>query len=167
MPDARMPAASTEVALREPRPLVHPTTGEVLDLANAATDALAAALTDCRALEDDLRVYKRNVSDEVLRRMDHARTYTAHLPGLKLTGDGPLSPEYNGTVLWDALTALAREGALSNEAVLKAVKRETVYTPMKGGVKALLKVPDERVAAAVKAAEIPNHKQRAVRVSRS
>lgn len=164
-----MSEPSTDVAVPQPAEVVgylNPITGQLL-APDAPTDAIAEELEWVREQVADLQSYARALKHEVLGRMDHERTYTARLPRrLTLTGDGPRKPDYDGERLYAALVALVPD-VIGQSALDKAVKRETAYRPMKGGITALLKVDDERVAAAVKAAEVPNNKPRNVQVKRS
>lgn len=147
--------------------IVHPRTGEALALTEAPTDWLAQIIDTVKEREDELRSLKRTIADEILRRMDHERTYTAHLPGgLKLTGDGPRGDEYDGERLHAQLRVLVDEGVIGEIALRKAVETTTEYKVRANGVKALLKGSDERIVAAVKAAAKQNLKPRSVRVSR-
>ena len=155
-----------EIADRTPadKVIVHPATGESLNLRLTATDNLARALVEVRDLEDELRTFKRDISDEILVRMDHEATYTVGLPGgSKLRGDGPTTDDYDGAKLYDGLRPLLRAGTIGPVALGKAVKRETTYKAMKRGVAALLKLGNEDVTAAVQAARKPG-KTRGVRV---
>lgn len=147
--------------------VINPRTGEALALAEAPTDELADIIDAIKEREDELRSFKRLVADEILRRMDHERTYTAHLPGgLKLTGDGPRGDEYDGERLHTQLRVLVDEGVIGEIALRKAVETTTAYRVRVGGVRALLKGSDERIVAAVSAAAKQNLKPRGVRVSR-
>jgi hypothetical protein len=154
-----------EVQPRVEQIIVNPATGEALSLRDP-TDVLAGAIAAVRELEVQLHGFKRDLQDEILRRMDHERTYTAHLPGrLKLTGDGPRTPDYDGKRLAVELTRLVNDGVIGLVAMQKAVEEVVDYKVKKAGITALLKVEDERVAAAVKSAEIQNTKPRGVRVT--
>ncbi len=161
------PSQELEVVRTDPsQGVVHPVTGEMLDLSDT-TDILAGALDDVRRLEGDLRDFKSALSMELLRRMDYYRTYTAHLRGFgKVSGDGPRKPDYDGRTLRTGLLKLVTE-VLPQEAVDAAVEAVVEWKVKKAGVNALLRVEDERVLAAVKAAEVPNTKPRAVRVERA
>jgi hypothetical protein len=165
--DVAPPGARTEI-IQRPEPaspvIVNPATGEALSLRDP-TNVLADALTAARELEIRLGGFKRDLQDEILRRMDHERTYTAHLPGrLKLTGDGPRKPDYDGERLYKALEPLV-PAVISSRARDNAVETTTAYKVKKAGINALLKVEDDRVIAAVKGAEVQNTKPRGVRVT--
>lgn len=147
--------------------IVHPRTGETLAVAEAPTGQLAEILDAIKERESELQSFKRLIADEILHRMDHERTYTAHLPGgLKLTGDGPRGDEYDGERLHAQLRTLVEEGVIGEVALRKAVSTTTEYKVRVSGVKALLKGNDERIVAAVQAAAKQNLKPRSVRVSR-
>jgi hypothetical protein len=59
--------------------VVHPATGEMLDVKTEPTDVLADLHESFSAQERDLRSYRRTVDDELVERMDHegVRTSTA------------------------------------------------------------------------------------------
>ncbi len=161
------PSQELEVVRTDPsQGVVHPVTGEMLDLSDT-TDILAGALDDVRNLEGDLRDFKSALTRELLRRMDYHHTHTAILRGFgKVSGDAPRKPDYNAKVLREGLQPLV-PAVLPQEAVDAAVERVTDWKVRKAGVNALLRVPDRRVLAAVQAAEVPSTKPRAVRVERA
>lgn len=151
-----------EIERREaPALVVNPATGEALDL-TVATNLLGMAIEDAKAMEAALRSYKREIADELLRRMDRETTYTYRGGGLKITGDGPREPDYDGDKLHEALKPHVAAGTISREASEAAAK--PTFKPMKGGIKKLVKLGGD-VAAAVKTAEVPNNKPRGVSVS--
>lgn len=145
-----------------PAVVANPATGIVVELAGP-TDQLAAAIDECRDMEEALRAYKRTLADEILRRMDHEGTWTARVGRYKVEGDGPRADTYDGERLWKALEPLVSGGSIAGAARLKAVEPETVYKVKKAGVNALLKLGPEVVEAVRSAAE-QNLKPRAVRV---
>ncbi len=166
--DAEPPGAEVVAidAVAEVIEIVNPATGQAIDL-NATTDVVAGALDDVRALEGRLRDYKSELTKELLRRMDYARTWAAHLRGFgKVSGDAPRAPDYDGKILRSRLMALVPE-VLSKEAVDEAVELVMEHKVKKVGVNNLLKVPDERVADALVAAAVQNTKPRAVRIERA
>lgn len=144
--------------------VVHPITGEVLDL-DSPTDILAAALSRAKEQGAGLQAFTRAIKDELLHRMDYEHCYTVHAIGVgKVAGDGKRPPDHDGTRLLAALLPLVPD-VLSMRAVEAAVERVTTYKPRKAGINALLKSTDERVIEAVRSAEMPNTKPRDVRVT--
>lgn len=160
MPDEELTVAAPAAQL-----IVHPLTGEALELL-APTDVIAEAIDAAKEDTQRLATYKRALQDEILRRMDHDRTYTAHLRGFKITGDGPRAPTYDGERLHRALKPLVAGGLISERALTAAVETVTEYKVKVNGVKALLKGADEALVAAVEGAQEQNLKPRGVRVSR-
>lgn len=144
--------------------VANPATGVVVELAGP-TDMLAAAIDECRDIENRLRDFKRMIADEILRRMDHEGTWTARVGHFKVSGDGPRGDTYDGERLWKALEPLVADDRIAVAARLKAVEPETTYKVKKAGVNALLKLGPE-VVEAVKSAAEQNLKPRGVRVSR-
>lgn len=156
--------AEVAVANAQVPAVAHPATGEIIAL-DSPTDLLAAALLDSKDLVARAQSYSRAIKDELLRRMDYERTYTAHLRGLKVEGDGERAPDYDGEKLWKGLAELVPE-VISLGALENAVERSRTYKAKKRGISKLLMATDERVLAAVEAARVENTKARDVRVTR-
>lgn len=117
--------------------VVSPRTGEVIDLAAPDAD-LAGFLVDVREHESLLREAKNIVQRELPRRMDHAKKWTVHVPGFKLTGQSPKPEEsWDGLDLRQALSPLVDRGDLSVEALDAAVETIVDYKVHKRGINAL------------------------------
>lgn len=143
----------------------NPLTGELVDF-NGPTDQLALALDAIKEQKSQLDSFASDLRKEVLQRMDHEATYTYRGGGLKLSGDGPRAPDYDGERLYSELRPLVARDVIGADAMRKAVETDVVYKPLKRGITALAKLPIPEVQAALKAAEVQNDKPRSVRVSR-
>lgn len=153
----------TSIVTQSDAPVVlNPATGELVPL-DSPTDVLAQYLAGVREFEDGLRSAKRQVADELLQRMDHEGTWTVHLPGITVEGDGPGRVMYDAEELHRRLDDLVDHGHISAAARDKAVEVVTTYKAKAAGVKALHKLGDE-VAEAIDACSHPSEKPRQVRV---
>ncbi len=151
---------STEL---EPRPvsvLAHPTTGEVIDL-GSSTDSLGLALAQLRQLEDQVKVAKRAISDEVIRRMDIDALWTHHGDGVKLTSRSPEQTAYDIERLVETLARLAGEKKITEDAAKRCINLKP--EAKKAGINALLKSGGE-VKEAILACEVPVDRPRSVKV---
>lgn len=132
---------SREVVQREI--VLHPTTGEVLDLASASTDDLGRFLYEVRDFESRLKEAKGLASREVLRRQDMSAEWTTRASNYVLKGASPAAghkEEFNGEALYNELWQLEAEGLISAEAIEAAVDPEVVYTTKKAGITKLRKI---------------------------
>lgn len=130
------------VELRPERPdrpsiIVHPGTGEVLDLAGD-TEILVRWLREVREMESEIREVKRVVTGELIDRMDREARYTLHVGDLEVKGDGPIAPTlYEGEQLRNALAEYVEAGVITPEALDRAVEVLPTYRPRTAGIKAL------------------------------
>jgi len=157
-----------EVADGEVVYAVVPYTGEALVLRELPNEQLARLLDGARDFERaELRQFKQEVQDEILRRMDREASWTVHAEnGWKLSGKSPGGVEYDVDALRKVLAELLVEDRITAVAVEKAVKAKPVeYTVQKAGVNALLKLGGH-VQQAIEACQVPSSKPRYVSVSR-
>lgn len=121
--------------------LVHPATGEILDLAAPAWE-LGRTIDEIRDIESRLREIKAEINAEFHRRMDRDRSWTIHTPDFDLVGRSD-QPER----VWDIeqlqalLATLENEGVISREAALAAVQPRIEYKVLHRGIEALRKNP--------------------------
>jgi hypothetical protein len=119
--------------------VVHPATGEMLDLASPTED-LARWLADARRLDEAMRAEKRRVVEELLERMDREASYTFRTTDLEIKGDGPEPPMvYDGEALRGALQEFVEAEVISPEALDRAVEVVPTYKPWANGLKALVR----------------------------
>ena len=150
-----------------PRFVIHPATGEKLEL-DAPDGALAAALDGLRTLEGNLRDVKSAIGGELISRMDASAAWTRHIPGVgKITAPSPKPTiEYDGPALREALLELADQGLITQGAVDAAVETVVTYEPRARGITALLRLGGS-VAAVVAAFGTETQRTRYVSVKRA
>ena len=155
-----------------PETAVVPYTGEAIVLSYTTDAQLAQALDDARLFEQSrLRAFKRELQDELLRRMDAAAArgeqgaWTIRDGEWKLTGDSPDRTEYDLEELRGALRVARLCAGLISEDVLgevivpsgwKVAKRPLAQLAKLGGV----------VKDAIKSCELPVTRPRNVTVTR-
>lgn len=120
--------------------VVHPATGEVLDLQRADLEQLGRWLLEARELDEQMRSEKRRVVAELLSRMDREARYTLRAADLELKGDGPEAPiEYDVLPLRQALAEFVEAEVITQEALDRAIEPVTVYKPRANGLKPLVR----------------------------
>ncbi len=126
--------------LERPTLVVHPVTGEVLELTGDTAD-LVRWLREVREMESQIREVKRVVTAELIERMDREARYTLHVGDLEVKGDGPVAPTiYDGEQLRVALGEYVEAGAITEEALDRAVEFVPGYRPRAAGLKALARL---------------------------
>lgn len=149
--------------------LVQPKTGELLDLKDAPTDALAEWLAAVRDIESEYREAKGVVTRELLERMDREARWTVPLSnGWKLVGDSPAPTEGFDDIpmLLNDLRELAEEGVVSREAVEAAFPRVITFKADRSAVGRLRKLGG-RVAEVIAAHAVRQERDRRVSVRRA
>ena len=154
-----------------PETAVVPYTGEAIVLADTTDAQLAQALDDARLFEQSrLRAFKRELQDELLRRMDAAAArgeqgaWTIRDGDWKLTGDSPDRTDYNIDELRAVLASLVEAGLIGEHLIRevivpsgwKVAKRPLAQLSKLGGV----------VKDAIKSCEQPVTRPRNVAVTR-
>ena len=123
--------------------IVHPLTGEVLDL-DEPTECLAAWLQQTREGEEQLRAEKQRVQEEIIRRLDFEGKCSATIGEFEIKADGPAPPtEYDARALRDALAEYVEAEAISQDALDRAVEVIPEYKARKNGLNALRKLNSE------------------------
>ncbi len=146
--------------------VVHPGTGELINLRDAATDDLGRFLDEVRDYESRLREAKGLVTTEVVRRMDLEGQWTMRAGGFVLSAPSPApAEEFDGKGLYSDLAALVFQGTITQDAAERAVKITTTYTPSAMGIKALRKLGGV-VAETIAKHATPVEKKRYVKVGR-
>lgn len=118
---------------------VHPVTGEVIELDQPSGD-LAGWLEEIRDAESKLRVFKRDLQDAILARMDRDASWTLREGDFEISGDGPGRVSYDGDELAEVLAGLVEEGLISAQAAEAACETVTTYKPKARGINALRKL---------------------------
>jgi hypothetical protein len=104
--------------------VVHPQTGEILDVKTEPTNVLADLHESFMAHERDLRSYRRTVDDELVERMDHEGLRTFHGDGFTIEVGKPTEREWNIDLLLETLDRLVSDGIISSRKASKCVKTE-------------------------------------------
>lgn len=160
MPDAPEPAEEVVDGEVVPELAVVPYSGEALELADMTFDQLAAVLDAARQFEQvDMRTFKGQVQEEVLRRMDAnalegvTGAWTVHVDDWTIQGDSPNKTEYPVDAVKRVLKALVDEGKIGQPAMDTIIVPER-YKVAKRALEQLLKLGGE-VAERIKAVEQP------------
>lgn len=103
--------------------VVIPATGEALELAAPAHE-LARAWSDLEELDRDLKAAKREIADEVIRRLDHEGRRSMTIDGVKLEASAPTEKVWNLPELQGTLDELVNEGTISDEKAGRCIKWE-------------------------------------------
>lgn len=154
---------SGEVAI-SPK-LVHPASGEILDLSKPDED-LAAWLYEIRDVESRLKEVKGELTREFYHRLDKAAKWSRLVGEYEVKGESPEPvTAYDGNQLWDVLSTFVEDGLLSQEALETAVEQVISYKPKLAGVKAARKV-DPQIAEAIDACSYEVEKRRYITIKR-
>lgn len=146
--------------------LMHPQTGEILELATAENAQIAQWIDSVREWESNARQAKQIAAAELHKRMDQAACWTLRDGEYEIRGESPERIDYDSEALLERLTELVESEAIAPEAADAALKREVSYKPAKRGINALLKLGG-KVADAIKACEQPVERPRRITVKRS
>lgn len=127
--------------------LIHPDTGEILDLVGASDDQLARWRRAVMDWEARAKQAKQLCDRELVARMDARNCHTIHIakgedgaPSIDISAPAATTKiEYDGELLYEGLCSLVDEGELAQEAADEAVKRILVYKPDARKVAGLLK----------------------------
>lgn len=145
--------------------VIVPEGGEVVDPATASHVTLGDLMRNIRDRSDQLAAAKKLLVAEVLARMDRNAAWTMHAgKGVKLTAPSPRGEAHKGDNLHANLKPLVDAGVITQEAMDAAVREETEWKPMKGGIKKLLAAGDERVKRAIELSAEPDERPRNVRI---
>ena len=104
--------------------VVHPQTGELVDVKTTPTNVLADLHDSFSAHERDLRSFRRTVDDELVDRMDHEGVRTYHGDGFTIEVGKPTEREWNTDLLLGTLDRLVVDGIISSRKAAKCVKIE-------------------------------------------
>lgn len=120
--------------------LVNPDTGEIIaDVSTADDVALIVGLVEFQEMEAELKSRKREISDEIARRMDFQGRRSVSHSGLKLEVNAPTAKEWDLDRLRADLTDLVNEDVISPAKAAKCVK--WTPSPVWAEIKTLLSDP--------------------------
>lgn len=140
-----------------------PHTGELLAL-DATTDDLAAAIAQIRDHEAQTAEARRQLEDELLRRLDHENRRSADVGGWHLQADPPNRTDWDTEQLAIALAGLELAGVISPAAAEAALPRKVERRPDKRELTKLLNLLDDEHAQALREAQRPSARRRRLTV---
>ena len=100
-----------------------PVTGEVVNLSDSL-ETFVAAWEQLEDLNAQVRSVKREISDEIARRLDHEGRRTLHVDGVKFEVNAPTEKEFNMPELGATLAELTAEGTISQNKANACIKWE-------------------------------------------
>jgi hypothetical protein len=143
-----------------------PDTGEVVSLADASSETLAAILRVIIERRQDLSDKQRWLGAILIERMDANAEWTVRGARVKVTAPAPGDTriEWDAPALAVVLDELIGEGVITREAASRALEQRVEYKPLLRGINAINKIPgvSERIAHC--ASHVPTA-ERTVRVS--
>lgn len=104
--------------------VVHPETGELVDLKTTPTDTLADLHESFAAHERDLISYRRTVDDEIVERMDHEGVRTFKGDDFTIEVTKPTERAWNVDLLKETLDRLVSDGIISLRKAQACIKHE-------------------------------------------
>jgi hypothetical protein len=132
--------------------LTDPDTGEVVSLADATDETLAAILRVVIERTQDLYDKKRWLGSLLIERMDANACWTVRGQRVKVMAPAPCEErvEWDVSALAVALDDLVTEGVITREAAARALVQRVEYKALHRGIVAISKIPGvaERIAHA-------------------
>lgn len=151
-------------------PLIEPVTGEVIDLANAATTDLAQAAERLSEYLDGIYTVRQAIADEVARRLDTVNSRSERIGDYVLKTNAPTTESYDAGRLRDALDRLVAAGKLDAaviDRILKTTTPEPVTKVDGREVNKLKRHHDPEVLAGLAAARTVSPQRRTLKVERA
>lgn len=142
--------------------IVHPRTGEVLDLNQIKTDAILEARDLVSDGERELREFRRDLDDELIRRADHEGRRSLTFSEFRVDVSPPTEKTWDLRKLQIVLSGLVGEDTISLEKATRCIKYEP--KPVWAELKTLLS--DPRVREEIEACFTEEPARRYVKVSR-
>jgi|tagenome__1003787_1003787.scaffolds.fasta_scaffold20860149_2 hypothetical protein len=140
--------------------IVHPATGEVLDLAEATTTDLAdwrIGLIDLRRALDSLA---SDLDQEIANRLDYEGKRSARIGAFDIAVDAPTVVAFDVYQLGIELEALVQDGRISRAVAERAIKTEVKRSAVMRECNALLRHADSEVRGAIERVRTENERQR-------
>lgn len=167
--DAGEEAAATATALE----LVHPATGEVLDIKAATTTELAAGIESLADLFANLGDFRQAIINELAGRLDSANARKEQVGPYELETNPPTTEDYSASTLEAELRELVEAKVLDPVIIDRVMPFPPPYVPPKPQrrvdkreVNKLKKSTDQRVLTAVAKARTILTQRRTVKVTR-
>ena len=137
--------AGQEIVLRaaDGIALLDETTGEIVALADANREQIAAGLRDVEIRIRQLLELKRELGDALIPLMDKGLSWTTRARGVEVTAPSPGAKKYewDGPALAVILDDLVNSGTITRDAALAACEPRTEWKPLLRGINALSKLP--------------------------
>lgn len=121
---------------------VHPRTGEAIDLHSSATDELLDCHDAFADLVREMNEAKREIDDELIRRMDHEGRRSFTFDRFKVETNTPLEKSWDVDALVETLDELVDDGLISQTKRDKCLKIDV--KPAWVEIKTLLSDPRTR-----------------------
>jgi hypothetical protein len=142
--------------------IVVPKTGEVLDITGATTTSLAAVIEAINEAEKDLKSDRRQIGDELARRLDIEGRRSVMLDDFRIEVSPPTEKTWDVDELRATLAELVEEGTISDGKAKACVK----WTPEPVWAELKTLLSDPRCKARITHCFEENAKTRYVRVKR-
>lgn len=145
--------------------VVNPATGNALDLADTATDLLAAERREVVDIKRALDQFAAALDEQLTHRLDRMGTRSATVGQWTIETKAPTVTEYPADVLRSALEDLI-DADILDDAILNEVlvPQPVTYKLNRTRLNNLLKHPDERVRDALAACAVETEQRRSVQV---
>lgn len=110
--------------------LMHPVTGEVIDLRHASLAQIAEMAVETQDIGARLRDFQQELNDALLDHLDQNAMWTMRVGDIEITAKSPSA----GTTVYPSgdlereLTALVERGTITLDAAGKALKRQVTLT---------------------------------------
>jgi hypothetical protein len=100
-----------------------PVTGEVVDL-NGSLESFVDGWNQLEDLTSQIRSVKRELTDEIARRLDHEGRRSVEIDGVRFEITAPTEKEWNMPELGGTLAELVAEGTISQDKANACIKWE-------------------------------------------
>lgn len=151
---AAVDALATPAKVLKAEIVVHPRTGEAIEVRDAATNVLAAlrdAIVDWE--RSDVARWKHAIDAELRGRLDHESVRSATVgrgtARFRITVPAPTKTVWDAERAYMEVRALVRQGLISETAAGRAVERVVEYKAKHANLKQLAEHADERVRDAI------------------
>lgn len=148
-PDSPSEALSAPAGTPRDLVVVHPGTGEVIDLANSTTSSLADYRLELIEAKRALDGFAEDLDVELARRIDLEAVRKVQVGGYDLEVQAPSYVEYDVPRLTIVLEALVQDGRISRGAAERAIKTKVEHSPVQRELNRLLTHADAEVRESV------------------
>lgn len=123
--------------------ITDPDSGEVVSLADASSETLAAVLRVIIEMKQDLYDKERWLGSHLIERMDRDGLWTVRGARVKVSAPAPAESkvEWDAAALTIALDDLVTEGVITRDAASRACEPRVEHRVIHRGIHALMKIP--------------------------